>query len=96
MVASLMAQLAPPDDPHGPVALLINNLGGLPPIELAVVTKAALEAPLGRRAELVLGPAPLMTSLDMKGFSVSVLPLDDDRRAALTSAVLARARSSCA
>ncbi|GGF47450.1 dihydroxyacetone kinase [Aliidongia dinghuensis] len=67
----------------GPFALLINNLGGLPPIELAVVTEAVLSSPLGAKIELVVGPAPMMTSLDMKGFSLSILPLDAERRAAL-------------
>ena len=67
----------------GPFALLINNLGGLPPIELAIVTEAVLSSPLGARIELVFGPAPMMTSLDMKGFSLSLLPLDAARRTAM-------------
>jgi len=67
----------------GPFALLINNLGGLPPIELAIITEAVLSSPLGARIELVFGPAPMMTSLDMKGFSLSLLPLDAARRTAL-------------
>lgn len=92
MVATVLARLAPPEDgPDTRYALLINNLGGLPPLELAVVTKAVLGSPLGRRAGLVFGPAPLMTSLDMKGFSVSVLPLDEARHAALLAPVGARA-----
>ena len=75
----------------GQFALLINNLGGLPPIELAVVTEAVLSSPLGARIELVFGPAPMMTSLDMKGFSLSLLDLDADRRAALLAPVEAKA-----
>jgi triose/dihydroxyacetone kinase / FAD-AMP lyase (cyclizing) len=68
-----------------PVALLINDLGGLSTLELGVIAGDLLDTPLGSRAELVFGPAALMTSLDMKGFSVSALPLDDTVRAALTA-----------
>ena len=94
MVATLLARLAPAiAASEQPLALLINNLGGLPPIELAVVTDAILDSPVGQRTELVFGPAPMMTSLDMKGFSLSVLPLDGPRRAALLAPVGARAWS---
>jgi dihydroxyacetone kinase len=75
----------------GSVALLLNNLGGLPAIEMAVVTRALLIGPLANRIELVIGPAPLMTSLDMKGFSVTVLVLDDVLRAALRAPTTAPA-----
>lgn len=68
-----------------PVALLINDLGGLSGLELGVIAGDLLETPLGSRAELVFGPAGLMTSLDMKGFSISALPLDETVRAALTA-----------
>jgi triose/dihydroxyacetone kinase / FAD-AMP lyase (cyclizing) len=69
-----------------PVALLINDLGGLSALELGVIAGDLLDTPLGSRAELVFGPSALMTSLDMKGFSVSALPLDDATvRAALTA-----------
>jgi dihydroxyacetone kinase len=50
---------------------------------MGVILDSLLETPLGERAELVVGPAPLMTSLGMQGFSVSALPLDDGIRAAL-------------
>jgi dihydroxyacetone kinase len=70
---------------NGPVALLINDLGALSALELGVIAGDLLDTPLGSRAELVFGPAALMTSLDMKGFSVSALPLDDTVRAALTA-----------
>ena len=69
----------------GPVALLVNNLGGTPDLEMNVFCHSLLATPLGRRAKYVLGPAKLMTALDMKGVSVSVLPLDDALEAALTA-----------
>ena len=71
----------------GPLALVVNSLGGLAPLEAAVVAREVLATPLGRRARLLLGPAPLMTSLSMRGFSVSALPVDDDLAAALLAPV---------
>ncbi|MBS2017659.1 MAG: dihydroxyacetone kinase subunit DhaK [Deltaproteobacteria bacterium] len=74
-----------------PIALLVNDLGGVPPIEMAIVTRGMLAAST-REVRLVFGPARLMTSLDMKGFSVSVLGLDDSTiEAALLSPVGATA-----
>lgn len=73
-----------------PLALLINDLGGVPPLEMAVTTRALLSV-IKREVALVFGPDRLMTSLDMKGFSVSLLPLDDQIRRSLTSAVGPRA-----
>jgi triose/dihydroxyacetone kinase / FAD-AMP lyase (cyclizing) len=60
-----------------PVALLVNDLGGVPPIEMALATGAVLDAAKGHDVRLVFGPARLMTALDMKGFSVSAIPLRD-------------------
>lgn len=74
-------------DPGERYALLVNGLGGVPLIEMSVVTKCFLETPLGQRVDLVIGPAPLMTSLDMKGFSLSLLRLTDETREALLADV---------
>lgn len=71
--------------PAGQLALLINNLGGAPDIEMLALGKAIARTPLGARARLIAGPARLVTALDMKGFSISALPLDEDSAAALTS-----------
>lgn len=69
----------------GPYAALINNLGAVPVIEMAVIADEILRSPLGRQIELVVGPAAAMTSLDMNGFSLSLMALDDARRTALLS-----------
>jgi dihydroxyacetone kinase len=75
-VASLMVERldATLGDAKVPVALLVNDLGGVPPIEMAVTTRSLLAA-MKRDVTLVFGPARAMTSLDMKGLSVSALPL---------------------
>lgn len=71
----------------GEYVLLINNLGAVPPLEMGLIARAVLTAPLAQRVRLVIGPAPLMTALNMNGFSLSLLRLDGARAAALASKV---------
>lgn len=59
---------------------LINNLGSTTSLEMSVLTHALAAADL---ADFVVGPAPMMTSLDMRGFSVSVMAADRDELEAL-------------
>lgn len=61
--------------PSLPCAVLLNNLGGVPPLEMSLLTEALMESPLAANIEFLVGPAALMTSYDMKGFSLSLLPL---------------------
>jgi dihydroxyacetone kinase len=74
MVERLDASLDDTKNTKAPVAILVNDLGGVPPIEMAVATRSLLAA-MKREVALVLGPARMMTSLDMKGLSISALPL---------------------
>jgi len=69
------------------LALLVNNLGSASALEMQTLTRAVLATDLGRRVRLLLGPAPLMTALDMHGASLSVLPLDDALERALSEPV---------
>ena len=87
IVATMSARLSATLGNAGDHALLINNLGAVPPLEMAVIANAVLAASLGRRVRLIIGPAPMMTALNMNGFSLSLIPLDAEREAALTAAV---------
>jgi len=81
--------LAVVDGRHGagtPLVALLNDTGGCSTQELAVLTTDVLRA-LGDRVRLLVGPAALMTSVDMHGFSLTLLPHDDVVAAALTSPV---------
>ncbi len=49
---------------------LINNLGSTTPLEMSVLTHALTQSGI---VKSVIGPAPLMTSLNMHGFSVSIM-----------------------
>ena len=72
--------------PHlggGPLVALLNNLGSTTPIEMSVLAHELAVSPVAGPIKFVIGPAPLMTSLDMHGFSVSVMNLSDDQLDAL-------------
>ena len=63
--------------PAQPVALLVNGLGATPPMELAVIQRAALADLRARGLEVArLWSGTLLSALDMPGFSLSVLALD--------------------
>lgn len=84
-----MAHLLADGLPDGPLVLLLNNLGGVSALEMGIVTNDLLGGPLGIRTHLLVGPAPLMTSLSAQGFSVSAMPVDDVLLDALTAPVAA-------
>ncbi|MDV4157559.1 MULTISPECIES: dihydroxyacetone kinase subunit DhaK [Rhizobium] len=87
IVSTMVARLTPTLREGGNHGLLINNLGAVPPLEMTVIANAVLSSPLGRRVRLIIGPAPMMTALNMNGFSLSLIRLDAVREAALTAAV---------
>lgn len=67
-------------------AILLNNLGGLSPIEMNIVAKEVMESELGQQASLIVSGS-LMTAIDMKGFSISTIQLNDEITEALTAEV---------
>ncbi|MGP3593964.1 dihydroxyacetone kinase subunit DhaK [Vagococcus sp. WN89Y] len=69
------------------VAVLINNLGGVSALEMALLTKELAHSSLKDQIAWLIGPAPLVSSLDMKGFSLSVLRLNDEFEKALCADV---------
>ena len=85
LMAERLSAALPKDDSQ--YALLLNNLGSVPPLEMSGIAHELMRTPLGQRVELLFGPAPLMTSLNMNGFSVSVIALDSVRREALLAPV---------
>lgn len=69
---------------NGPCVAMLNNLGATTPLEMSVLANMLAE---DESVSHVIGPASLMTSLDMHGFSVSVLPVSEDDLTALSSPV---------
>jgi dihydroxyacetone kinase len=66
-------------------ALLVNNLGSTTPLEMGLLTNEALSHPKASKIKLILGPTALVTSLDMHGFSLSLMPLTPEFETALKS-----------
>jgi triose/dihydroxyacetone kinase / FAD-AMP lyase (cyclizing) len=87
LVGTMVARLEAAIAPEGRYALLVNNLGAVPQIEMTLIAREVMQSSLGPRIRAVVGPAPLMTALNMNGFSLSLLRLDDEREAALFAAV---------
>jgi ATP-dependent dihydroxyacetone kinase len=62
------------------VALLVNGLGGTPPMELAIIARRAIA--VLREGGLTVARAwsgNLLTALEMPGMSLTVMPVDDAR-----------------
>jgi dihydroxyacetone kinase len=72
-------------------ALLLNNLGSTTLLEMAVLADEMLASPGAKKIRLVIGPASLMTSLDMHGVSASLVPLSPLVAKALQADVAPRA-----
>ncbi|MCF6233879.1 MAG: dihydroxyacetone kinase subunit DhaK [Rhodobacteraceae bacterium] len=76
--------------PHarsGDKVALLNNLGGATPLEMSVLAEELANSDTIGEIRYLIGPAPMMTSLDMRGFSVSILPVSDAELALLQSPV---------
>lgn len=74
---------------------LLNNLGSATALEMSVLARELIRSRVGSQINHMVGPAPMMTSLDMHGFSVSLLPLDDQLLAALQFDTAPKAWPGC-
>jgi triose/dihydroxyacetone kinase / FAD-AMP lyase (cyclizing) len=82
MVAKLGA-----DAKDQPYVAMLNNLGGASVLEMSVLAHELLTSSLAPQIKYIIGPAAMMTSLDMRGVSVSICPLSADIEAALLAPV---------
>ncbi|MBP1859251.1 dihydroxyacetone kinase subunit DhaK [Rhizobium herbae] len=87
LVSIMTERLCAAMKPDGRYALLINNLGAVPPVEMSLIANAVLASPFAARVALTIGPGPMMTALNMNGFSLSLVRLDAEREKALLSVV---------
>lgn len=73
-VAAVVAKLAPVmgDGAH---VVMLNNLGGASVLEMSILAHELVTSAIAPKLRLMVGPAAMMTSLDMRGFSVSVYPV---------------------
>ncbi len=71
----LMAEALLPEIGEGAHVALVNNLGGATGLEMAICAGELLRGQISGRVAHVVGPAPMMTALDMRGLSISLLPV---------------------
>lgn len=57
-----------------PYVALLNNLGATSILEMSILAKELANSSIAQNLKWVIGPAAMMTSLDMHGFSLSVFP----------------------
>lgn len=70
----------------GRYAALLNNLGATTDLEMSILADALRHSALGAAVSHIIGPAPMMTALDMHGFSLTLYPLNDEDEAHLAAA----------
>ena len=68
----------------GDTVAIVNNLGSTTPLEMSVLTHALTASGFVKQ---IIGPAQLMTSLDMHGFSVSIMNATAAEHTALAASV---------
>jgi ATP-dependent dihydroxyacetone kinase len=61
-----------------PFVALLNNLGGTTPLEMSILAEELVKSNIIEGIQYLVGPAPMMTSLDMRGFSVSLMSVNHD------------------
>ena len=64
---------------NGPFVALLNNLGSTTPIEMSVLAHELANSAIAGEIRFIIGPAAMMTSLNMHGFSVSIMNLSDEQ-----------------
>lgn len=78
-----------------PYVALLNNLGGASVLEMSVLAYELLRSSLGQKIKLIVGPAAMMTSLDMRGVSISIYPATPADETALCAPVKMVAWPGC-
>jgi dihydroxyacetone kinase len=81
-IEMVVGRLAPAMKP-GPHAVLLNNLGGATQLEMSILAEELATSAIADQLHWIIGPAAMMTSLDMQGFSVSLLPMGKETERAL-------------
>jgi ATP-dependent dihydroxyacetone kinase len=82
VIGRLSPRMAP-----GPHVALLNNLGGATHLEMSVLAEELARSSIADQIRWIVGPAAMMTSLDMQGFSLSLLPLWKEAEMALLAPV---------
>ncbi|MEM8980048.1 MAG: dihydroxyacetone kinase subunit DhaK [Pseudomonadota bacterium] len=84
---AVLTKLSSHITPGAPHVAILNNLGSTTPLEMSILAHELANSPKAADIKAIVGPAPMMTSLDMHGFSVSVLPMTGEVEAHLNAPV---------
>ncbi|MED5226807.1 MAG: dihydroxyacetone kinase subunit DhaK [Pseudomonadota bacterium] len=82
-VQVVLSNLEKKIEPKAKYALLLNNLGGCTPLEMTILAREITKSKISPSVQYLYGPASLMTSLDMRGFSISILKLTKELEVSL-------------
>lgn len=80
---AMMVQKLEPAMQDGSHIALLNNLGGTSILEMQILAHELAESKIADKLSHLIGPATMMSSLDMRGFSISVYPATKDDLEAL-------------
>ena len=83
-MAMVVDRLKPQMTSDQPYVALLNNLGGATVLEMQVLAYELARSEIADKLKFIVGPGSMMTSLEMRGFSVSVLPVGADEVEALS------------
>lgn len=75
----------------GRYAAMLNNLGGTTELEMSILADDLRRSEIGPMISHIVGPAAMMTALDMHGFSITVYALDAQDETLLASSTPLRA-----
>lgn len=87
LMADLSGRLLSKIDKKKRHVLLFNNLGGLNGLECAVLFKELMLTELVNTVDFIMGPAVIMSALDMPGFSITMVPIEQANARALMSSI---------
>lgn len=93
-MAAVTAKLAAVME-NKPHVVLLNNLGGTSVLEMAILANDLINSSIAKNLKFIVGPAAMMTSLDMRGFSVSVYPVSAEDHAWLSAPCAPSAWPGC-
>ncbi|MBJ3814977.1 glycerone kinase [Shimwellia pseudoproteus] len=71
----------------GRLLMMLNNLGGVSVTEMAIINRELAHCALADRIDWITGPAALVSALDMKGFSLTAMVMEESIEKALLADV---------
>lgn len=93
-MAAITSKMFPLLD-NKPHVVVLNNLGGTTVLEMSVLANELAQSCIGKNLKFIVGPAAMMTSLDMHGFSISLYPANSDEITLLQAPCASSAWPGC-